>query len=138
MNKPNIDRKIKNLIDQLNLLHSNVSGHRFWLDLRLVILLCSLFCEYLISLIYKHKKIIKEKFKDKTTELENKDIISQDLKKELDELYKARNAIAHNLTIIGKINNINPDFLDINTAKSKGIKCLIGLLQVIDKEESKE
>ena len=139
MQKPtNLNLKIENLIRDLNILTSRVPAPQFWLDLRLTILLCFLFCEELVNILCRHKTIIIDKFKEKTKLLQKQGVIPQTLKTDLDELYSVRNAIAHNLKIIGKISSVNQAYLDVDTAKSKGINCLIGLLRAIDAEESKE
>ena len=128
--------KLQALLRDLNEFQHGSTGARYWLDLRCLILITHLYTEYLLEqLLIKHRfsetKAKREGFKWKITELKDKEIIDSVLYQELSRLNDARNAVGHNLNIIGKLAGIDHYYLDMTSTKRKAAKLFEQLANLV-------
>jgi uncharacterized protein YutE (UPF0331/DUF86 family) len=119
-----IAEKIERFNSDLNQFKVDVTGVRYNLDRRCLILLGHLYTEYLLVKILEangetEKKANSKSYKNKIDTLHKKGILNKELYLDLEKLNNARNTIAHNLNIIGKLMEVDQDFVFIKTIKAK-------------------
>ena len=119
--------KLQALIRDLNEFQHGATGTRYWLDQRCLILLTHLYTEHLLEqLLIKHRfterKVKGLTYRKKVDTLHMRGKINCKLYDELIKLNNARNAVGHNLNIIGRLAGIDHHYLDMATTKRKAAK----------------
>lgn len=139
-----VDLKIGQFKDTLKLFNENTSGERYWIDLRVLILLTHLFIEHFLNKIvviflnYKVPRVNKEGFHWKIEKLHENDVIDGDLYVDLGILNEARNSIAHNLKIIGRLDGVSTTYLSIKHTKEKSAELMEEVSKILKEVTPKE
>ena len=122
-----IGSKFERLKRELEVFKRGVPTERYWIDQRCLILLTHIYTEILVNKLitlngFSESRAKNEGYKLKINKLKEKGILKKELYGELVRLNDARNAVGHNLNIIGELSNIDHYYLDMDKTKEKAVK----------------